>query len=142
MKKKCLSLLVALAMMLSMTTALVSASEVDSEQVQTRGTAVTNFATLRISNTKAAAELSVYFSKVAEEYQVVITLQKKSNGSWVTASDVSGNTIIYKGKNSMRVYTSDTWTVKKGVLYRVKCKSTDSYSNGSYFTSTNYSDPF
>lgn len=95
----------------------------------------------RISDTKAAASVAVTFTSTAKSYTVTITLQKKSGSSWVTATDVSGNTIKYVGSDKKTVLTYDEWNVKKGVVYRIKCVSIDRY-DGVQFSSTDYSNPF
>lgn len=107
----------------------------------TYSTGAVGFTTKRISNTKAAAGAVIYFSATAKSYSITITLQKKSGGSWVTASDVGGNTVRYYGADKSSVMTYDEWTVKSGVVYRIKCVSVDKY-DGIEYSSTNYSDPF
>ena len=46
------------------------------------------------------------------------------------------------GSDESDFTTYDEWTVKKGVVYRVKCESTDKYDDGIVYTRTAYSDPF
>lgn len=150
MKKKFLSLILALAMILSMTTALSYATEVSGyneetvtvENAEARSTTSTSFSTKRFSDTKAAASAGVIFSKTADKYTVAVVLQKKSGDSWVTATDVYGSVHYYRGTNKSSVLTDDTWNVKDGGLYRVKCISTDSYDNGASYTYTAYSSSF
>lgn len=107
----------------------------------TYSTGAVGFTTKRVSDTKAIAGAVVHFSSTAKSYTVTITLQKKSGSSWVTATDVTGNTIKYTGSNKSSVMTYDEWTVKKGVVYRIKCVSVDKY-DGIQYSSTSYSDPF
>lgn len=136
MKKKLLCMFLMLTLTLGMTSVFAFAST-DS----TYSTGVAGFTTKRISDTKAAAGAAITFTSTAKTYTVTITLQKKSGTSWVTATDVSGNTIKYTGSNKASVITYDEWTVKKGVVYRIKCVSVDKY-DGIQYSSTNYSDPF
>lgn len=144
MKKKLLCLLLTLTLSLGLTAAFAFAgdgADGGTTAIQPYSTAAVNMATDRISDTKAAASVHVFFSRVADSYEVTITLQKKSSGSWVKASDIAGNTIKYIGKSKSSVLTYDEWKVKKGGLYRIKCTSTDKY-DGIQYTQTNYSDPF
>ena len=144
MKKKVLSLVLVLALLMSSNAMLAYADSGESADgdSSTYSTGAVIFATKRISNTKAAASVDVEFTATADDYTVTITLQKKVNGSWITASDVSKNTIKYVGTNRDGILTYDEWTVKSGTVYRLKCVSTDKYDSGIKYTSTTYSDPF
>ncbi len=145
MRKKFLCLFLALTMTLGVTAVFSYADDNgggDTPTIQPYSTGLVVFGTRRISNTKAAASVDVEFTATADEYSVTITLQKKSNGSWVKATDVAANTIIYQGTNKDGILTYDEWTVKSGVVYRIKCVSTDKYDSGITYTSTTYSDPF
>ena len=137
MKKKLVCMFLMLTLTLGMTSVFAFA-----DTGSTYSTGSVSFSTKRTSDTKAAASVVVNFSATADKYTVTITLQKKSGSSWVTATDVSGNTIKYTGSDRFNVLTYDEWTVKKGIVYRVKCVSTDEYDRGTKYTSTNYSDPF
>lgn len=143
MKKKLLCLFMVLTLTMSMFTALTFANSTGDgeENIAPTSTFAMGFGTKRISDTKASASVSVDFTKVADSYTVYVILQKKTSSGWVTATDITGHTIKYIGKNSSGVLTYDEWTVKKGGLYRVKCTATDSYP-GIEYTRTNYSDPF
>lgn len=136
MKKKLLCMFLMLTLTLGMTSVFAFA-----DTSSTYSTGAVTFSTKRSSDTKAAASATVLFSAISSSYTVTITLQKKSGSSWVTATDVSGNTIKYTGSNKASVLTYDEWTVKKGIVYRVKCVSVDKY-NGIQYSSTTYSDPF
>ncbi|MCI5687074.1 MAG: hypothetical protein MR303_01025 [Emergencia sp.] len=136
MKKKLLCMFLMLTLTLGMTSVFAFA-----DTSSTYSTGSVGFTTKRISNTKAAAGAAIIFSATAKSYAITITLQKKSGSSWVTASDVSGNTVRYSGSDRLSVTTYDEWTVKKGVVYRIKCVSVDKYDSIEY-SSTTYSDPF
>ena len=145
MRKKFLCLFLVLTMTFGITAAFAYADDNgggDAPTIQPYSTGLVVFGTRRISNTKASASVDVEFTGVADDYTVTITLQKKSNGSWIKASDIDANTIIYKGTNRDGILTYDEWTVKSGVVYRIKCVSTDKYDSGISYTSTTYSDPF
>ncbi len=143
MKKKILCLFLAIVLILGNGTILVFANDGggEGESVSPYSTGLVGFTTKRISDTKAAASVSVDFTATADEFTIVLTLQKKSGSSWVTATDVTNYQVRYRGTNRKGYLTYDEWTVKKGVVYRVKCVSTDTYPGISY-TSTTYSDPF
>lgn len=142
MKKKILSILLVLVLAMGLTATFSFADDIGNGDIGTYSTAVVEFATRRISDTKAAASVNVDFTKKADRYVVTIVLQKKTSSGWVTATDVTNNTHSYRGTNSTDALTYDTWTVKKGVLYRIKCVSTDSYDSGIEYTRNSYSDPF
>ena len=89
------------------------ADSIGNGDASTYATAVTSFATKRISDTKASASVLVQFTRTADEYVVAIVLQKKTSSGWVTATDVSGSAHYYRGSNKDSVTTYDTWTVKK-----------------------------
>lgn len=142
MKKKILSILLVLVLAMGLTATFSFADDIGNEDIGTYSTAVTSFVTKRNSDTKASASVDVQFTTKADDYEVAIVLQKKTSSGWTTATDVSGNTHYYRGSNKSSVMTYDTWTVKKGIVYRIKCVSTDKYDSGLVFKYTNYSDPF
>ena len=144
MRKKFLCLFLALTMTLGVTAVFSYADDNGGGEptIQPYSTGVVGFTTRRISNTKAVASVLVEFTGIADEYSVTITLQKKSGSSWVKATDVAANTIIYQGTNEDGILTYDEWTVKSGVVYRIKCVAVDKYDSGITFTDTSYSDPF
>lgn len=136
MKKKLVCMFLMLTLTLGMTSVFAFA-----DTSSTYSTGAVGFTTDRVSDTKATADAVIYFSATPKSYTITITLQKKSGSSWVTASDVGGNTVRYYGSNKSAVLTHDEWTVKKGVVYRIKCVSVDKY-DGIEYSSTTYSDPF
>lgn len=143
MKKKILCLFLAIVLTLGNGTILVFANDGggEGESISPYATGLVGFTTKRISDTKAAASVSVDFTTIADEFTITLTLQKKSGSSWVTATDVTNYQVRYRGTNRDGYQTYDEWTVKKGVVYRIKCVSVDKYTGISY-TSTTYSDPF
>lgn len=142
MRKKTLCILLVLVLTMGLTATFSFADAIGNGDASTYSTAMVSFGTKRNSDTKATASVNVEFTKTADNYVVAIVLQKKTSSGWVTATDVSGSAHYYRGTNKDSVMTYDTWTVKKGVVYRIKCVSTDSYDSGLSFTQTNYSDPF
>ncbi|MFR7990549.1 MAG: hypothetical protein ACLU5F_08130 [Anaerovoracaceae bacterium] len=145
MKKKILTLFLVLVLSISATAAFSFADDGTGENdngITVYSTAGISFATKRNSNTKAEASVNVQFTKKADDYVVAVVLQKKTSSGWVTATDVGGSAHYYRGSNKSSVLTYDEWTVKKGVVYRIKCVSTDKYDSGIEYTATAYSEPF
>ncbi len=143
MKKKVLCLFLAMILALGSSTVFIFASNIGgSGDAEIQKTGSVGFTTRRYSDTKAAASASVTFTATADDFIIVITLQKKSGDRWVTATDITDYQLTYRGSNRDGYLTYDEWTVKKGGLYRVKCASTDKYDRGVAYTSTTYSDPF
>ena len=142
MKKKTLCLLLVLVLTMGLTATFSFADDIGNGDAGTYSTAGMSFATKRLSDTKATASVYVQFTQKADSYVVAIVLQKKTSSGWVTATDSSNSVHYYRGSNKTSVFTDDTWTVKKGVVYRIKCVSTDEYDSGISYTQTNYSDPF
>lgn len=141
MKKKILSILLVLILAMGLTATFSFADDIGNEDIGTYSTFGVSFYTKRSSDTKASASVDVAFTQTADNYVVAIILQKKTSTGWTTATDVSGNTHYYRGSNKSGVLTYDSWTVKKGFVYRIKCVSTDKY-DGIEYTRTTYSDPF
>lgn len=138
--KKILCTLLALIIVIS-ASVVTTYGAVKPPDGEVQNTGAVSFTTRRFSDTRAAASVDIDFTKRADSYSVIIILQRKKDGNWITAVDISNNTHRYYGKNESSVLTYDEWTVKKGDLYRVKCISTDRY-DGIEYTRTCYSDPF
>lgn len=138
--KKFLCTLLALIMMIS-ASAVTTYAAVKTPDAEVQNTSHVGFTYKRYSDTKAAGSVSVDFTKKADSYTVIIILQRKKDGAWITAVDISNNTHRYYGTNDSSVLTYDEWSVKKGDIYRIKCISTDRY-DGIEYTRTCYSDPF
>ncbi len=142
MRKKTLCILLVLVLTMGLTATFSFADAIGNGDASTYSTAMVSFATKRSSDTKASASVNVEFTRTADDYVVAIVLQKKTSSGWVTATDVSNSVHYYRGTNKNSVLTYDTWTVKKGIVYRIKCVSTDKYDSGLEYSHTNYSDPF
>lgn len=142
MRKKTLCILLVLVLTMGLTATFSFADAIGNGDASTYSTIGVSFAPKRISDTKASASVSVQFSKIADNYVVAVVLQKKTSSGWVTATDVGGSAHYYRGSNKSGVLTYDEWAVKKGVVYRIKCVSTDSYDSGISYTDTTYSNPF
>lgn len=142
MRKKTLCILLVLVLTMGLTATFSFADAIGNGDASTYSTAGVVFYTKRVSDTKAIVSVDVEFTKKADDYVVAIVLQKKTSSGWVTATDVSNSVHYYRGSNSTGVLTYDEWTVKKGIVYRIKCVSTDKYDSGIEYTRNTYSDPF
>lgn len=142
MKKKTLCLLLVLVLTMGLTATFSFADDIGNGDAGTYSTDLVIFGAKRVSDTKATTTVAVQFSKTADDYVIAIVLQKKTSSGWVTATDVSNSARYYRGSNKLSVLIDDTWAIKKGVVYRLKCVSTDKYDSGVSYSSTNYSDPF
>lgn len=138
--KKFLCTLLALIMIIS-ASAVTTYAAVKTPDAEVQNTSAVSFSIKRYSDTKAAGSADIEFTKVADTFSIIIILQRKKDGEWITAVDISNNTHRYYGANDSSFLTYDEWTVKKGDIYRIKCISTDKY-NGIQYTRTCYSDPF
>ncbi|SCJ49078.1 Uncharacterised protein [uncultured Eubacterium sp.] len=142
MRKKTLCILLVLVLTMGLTATFSFADAIGNGDASTYSTSAVSIGTKRFSDTKAGASVEVTFTGVADDYVIAIVLQKKTSSGWVTATDVSGSAHYYRGSNKQVVLTYDEWTVKKGVVYRIKCVSTDMYDSGIEYKRTTYSDPF
>lgn len=138
MRKKLISLFLATVMVLSLGASFCFAED----GITPYRTHSVTMTPVRVSDTHADADVHVTFSKVADRYVVAIVLQEKNGSSWRTAQGVYSSATYFRGTNKQLVTASQSWTVKSGMLYRLKIVTTDEYNNGSSYTDTTYSDPF
>ncbi|MEF9922296.1 MAG: hypothetical protein RSD90_04485 [Anaerovoracaceae bacterium] len=138
MRKKLISLFLATIMVLSLGASFCFAEE----GITPYSTHSVSLTPVRHSDTYADADVHVSFSGVADNYTIAVVLQEKNGSSWRTAQGVYSSATYFRGTKKQLVTVSQSWTVKKGMLYRLKIVSTDEYNNGSSYTDTTYSDPF
>lgn len=108
MKKKIASFALALFLVLSLP--MAACASVSSSSIGTS----------RISNTSGSVSAYALFNRTASTAKCTITLQVKSNGSWVAATNLptwSYTKIVYN-KNS--ISSQKTFTLAKGKVYRAK----------------------
>ena len=139
MKKKISVLLMVLVMVLSAT---VTSYAAVGDEVMPRETASVRFTIERTSGTSADISISTIFSNEADEYSVVIYLQKLVNGSWV--NDTTNNNYVHynNGINSSYCYFARTYnSLSPSATYRLMVVSRD-IRNGSEYRETTYSQSF
>lgn len=139
MKKKISVLLMVLVMVLSAT---VTSYAAVGDEVMPRDTDSISFSIDRVSGTSADAEVLVQFSSKADEYSVVVYLQKKVNGQWINDNTNPEYVFYNNGINSEVFLFSHTYSnLVYGTTYRLMVVSRD-VQNGSEFRATAYSSAF
>ena len=141
MKKKISVLLMVLVMVLSATVTSYAAVG-DGEVVSPQATGSVSFNINRTSGTLADADVTVYFSSEADQYSVVVYLQKLVNGSWVNDTTNADYVFYNNGWDSSVVLFSNTYdSLIYGTSYRLMVVSRDYQGNNEY-RSTCYSNAF
>ena len=142
MKKKIVSLILSLVLVLSFCSVAFADSGNDNEGIELYSTHSITFNTNRISDTKADVYANVYFSQTVDQYSVVIYLQKKVNGEWVIDTSNSERTLYHNGWKKSSFYFYNQYTgLNRGTSYRIKCVSKDHICDDEY-TSISYSKEF
>lgn len=137
MKNKVLVIALALVLVFSFTAAAFADSG-----IQPYDTNSVSFDISRISGTKADATVVVQFTNEADEYSVVVYLQKLVNGTWKNDNTNSEYVFYNNGFNSDYCYFSHTYThLTYGTSYRLMVVSRDKY-NGNEYRVTTYSNLF
>ncbi|MBQ4650958.1 MAG: hypothetical protein IJB73_09690 [Firmicutes bacterium] len=139
MKKKISVLLMVLVMVLSAT---VTSYAAVGDEVMPRDTSSVDYIIDRTSGTSADAEVWVTFSSEADEYSIVVYLQKQVNGVW-TNDTTNSDYVCYKnGINSRTVVFTNTYdSLTYGTTYRLMVVSRD-IKGSSETRTTTYSSPF
>lgn len=141
MKNKVLVIVFALVMVFSFTTAAFAAAG-GGDVAQPQSTSSVSFTIDRLSGTKADATVIVQFTSVADEYSVVVYLQKLVSGEW--ENDITNPDYVFfnNGINSeafMFAHIYDDLTY--GTTYRLKVISRDIRGTNEY-RATAYSNSF
>ncbi|MBR3707321.1 MAG: hypothetical protein IKM19_10150 [Firmicutes bacterium] len=141
MKKKISVLLMVLVMVLSATVTSYAAVG-DGGVVSPQSTSSVDFNISRSSGTTADAEVLVTFTSEADEYSVVVYLQKKVNGVW-TNDNTNDEYVFYNnGINSRTVAFANTYdSLVYGTTYRLMVVSRDIHGTSEY-RATTYSNSF
>lgn len=74
----------------------------------------------RTSNTSARASADITYSTVVSSCTTKMTLQEKYGGSWRTATGVPVKTVSKTRTSVSSMGFPYTFTLKKGVVYRIK----------------------
>lgn len=145
MKNKVLVIALALVLVFSCTAAAFATSTystVDGKVVQPRETSYVRFTISRTSGTTADAEVGVSFSDEADQYSVVVYLQKLVNGSWKNDSTNPEYVFYNNGFNeSMCIFSHEYTHLTYGTSYRLMVVSRDIRGNNEYRV-TSYSNLF
>lgn len=138
MKNKVLVIALALVLVFSFTAAAFADSG-----VQPYSTGMVNFGIDRTSGTTAYVGINVYFTRQADEYNVVVYLQKLVNGTW-TNDNTNPDYVFYNnGFNSSSCTFEKNYShLTYGTTYRIMVVSIDKYDDGSQFRNTTYSNSF
>lgn len=140
MKKKLISLALALALVLSFSS--VALAESGPVEVEPQDTSSVVFDIERISASKANVYASVYFSQTVDIYNVVVYLQKKVDGEWQLDFSNPERTLYNNGfKNDSFSFYNQYTGLERGASYRIHLVSRDTIGdNLSIFNA--YSNPF
>ena len=137
MKNKVLVIALALVLVFSFTAAAFADSG-----IQPYDTNYVRFAITRTSGTTADAEVSVSFTDEAQEYNVVVYLQKLVNGTWKNDNTNAEYVFYNNGFNSTDcLFVHHYSSLSYGTTYRLMVVSIDKY-DGSQYRVTSYSNSF
>jgi len=140
MKKKISVLLMVLVMVLSAT--VTSYAAMGDDVVSPQSTSSVSFIIDRTSGTTADAEVDVTFSSTADEYSVVVYLQKLVNGAWVNDNTNDEYVFYNNGINAHTViFTHNYDSLVYGTSYRLMVVSRD-IKDATEYRITTYSNPF
>lgn len=95
----------------------------------------------RYSNTSGGVSATAVFNKKASTAKCNILMQVKSNGSWVSATNLPVYSYIKTVYNKSSITAGKTFTLKSGKVYRAKITFVDTNSSGTY-TTTRYTGSF
>lgn len=137
MKNKVLVIALALVLVFSFTAAAFADSG-----IQPYDTGVVSFSIDRTSGTTATVDVIVNFTKVAEEYNVVVYLQKLVNGVWKNDNTNPEYVFYNNGFNSTVCHFAHNYdSLTYGTTYRLMVISIDKYTTQEFRTTT-YSNSF
>lgn len=141
MKRKILVSVLILIMLMSSTLCASAATGYD-DLVAPASTSNVIYQINRTSGTTATATVSVLFAGEADEYSVVVYLQKLVNGSWTNDTTNSEYVFYNNGINSTSCLFGHNYdNLEYGTSYRLKVVSRD-IINGLESRLTTYSDLF
>lgn len=129
MKRKILVSVLILIMLMSSTLCASAATGYD-DLVAPQSTTDVIFQIDRTSGTSAIAHVTVFFAGEADEYSVVVYLQKLVNGTWVNDSTNDEYVFYNNGINSSSFLFAHNYdSLTYGTSYRLKVVSRDITNN-------------
>ena len=132
MKNKVLVIALALVLVFSCTAAAFAESG-----IQPYATGHVTFTIDRTSGTTATAEVYVSFTSTADEYSVVVYLQKLVNGVWKNDNTNPEYVFYNNGFNSSSCFFSHNYdSLVYGTSYRLMVVSRDKVGSSEYRTTT------
>lgn len=141
MKNKVLVIALALVLVFSCTTAAFADS--GNGGIMPLDTGAVTFTIERTSGTTAHVVIDVSFTDQADEYNVVVYLQKKVNGTWTNDNTNSEYVFYNNGFNSGEFLFEHNYThLTYGTTYRIMVISIDKYDDGTQYRNTTYSNAF
>ncbi len=141
MKNKVLVIALALVLVFSFTAAAFADSGDDGVMPLDTGSVV--FAIERTSGTTAYVGIDVSFTSRADEYNVVVYLQKKVNNTWKNDNTNPEYVFYNNGFNSGDCIFEHNYTnLVYGSTYRIMVVSIDKYDDGTQYRNTTYSNAF
>ena len=138
MKNKVLVMVLAMVLVFSCTAAAFADSG-----IQPYNTGMVTFGIDRTSGTTAYVGIDVSFTRQADEYNVVVYLQKKVNNTWKNDSTNPEYVFYNNGFNSSScVFEHNYSHLTYGTTYRIMVVSIDKYDDGTEYRNTTYSNSF
>lgn len=138
MKNKILVMVLVMLMVFSSAAAAFADSG-----IQPYDTGAVTFSISRTSGTTASVIVDVSFTDRADEYNVVVYLQKKVNNSWKNDSTNPEYVFYNNGFNSGDCFFAHDYThLTYGTVYRLMVVSIDKYDDGTQYRVTTYSNSF
>ena len=132
MKNKILVMVLAMVLVFSCTAAAFADSG-----IQPYETGHVTFVIDRTSGTTADAEVYVSFTRTADEYSVVVYLQKQVNGVWKNDTTNPDYVFYNNGFNSSSCFFAHDYdSLVYGTSYRLMVVSRDKLGSSEYRTTT------
>ena len=142
MKKRLLSTFIVIVLLFSFCSVSFASTDDGNAGIVPYETDSVSYVVNRTSATKASASVVVDFSQEVDQYNVVIYLQKYSNGEWVIDINNDNYVSYNNGWNKDHLFFSKQYTgLTRGTTYRLYCISKD-HIDDSVHTFVSYSPSF
>ena len=138
MKNKVLVIALVMVLVFSFT-----AAAFDDSGIQPYSTGAVGYRVERTSGTTASVAITVSFTDDADEYNVIVYLQKQVNGTWKNDNTNPEYVFYNNGFSSGDFSFEHNYShLTYGTTYRIMVISIDKYNDGSEFRKTTYSNAF